>query len=234
MRRVCPAPVLSAATIVGVAAVLTLAACAAVRPETRQAQLAASARRCDEARSRWYAGDADGARAALEDAVALSPADAEAWRLLGALDLSRGEPARARRRFERALALRPDLHAARADLGAALLAEQRFADAARVFGALADEPAYGEPQRAHAGLAWALVNLGRLREAARHYKIALAYDPGLCEGYERLGRIYEVTGDWAEALDAYEQVARRCARPGGGSAAAPGPGVPVLGLANPL
>lgn len=217
------------AASLGVGAAGALSGCSAVRPETQRARALEAARRCDEARGRWYAGDTDGARAALEEALALAPDDAGAWRLLGVLELGRGEAARARRLLERAVALCPPCHGARADLGTALLAEQRFDRAAEVFAALTAEADYDTPALAHAGLAWALHNLGRLREAAQQYRLAIALDPALCEGYAHLGLTYEALGDWAQALDAYAHGVRRC----GGRRAAGG-AAPVVGYLEPV
>lgn len=205
---------------------LAAAACSPVRPETRAASVAEAERRCDTARREWYSDRPEAAREEIERALALAPDDADAHRLLGVLFLGRGETLYARQHLERALAIRPDFHAARGDLATALLAEERWEEAATLFAELTETASYENRALAHAGLAWALYNQGRLRDAAHHSKVAIALDPRLCAGYENLGLTYETLGEWSLALDAYEQAVRHCGYPSGGAP-------PLLGLLEP-
>jgi len=113
----------------------------------------------------WDGQRLDDAARHAEKAVAHAPGDAEAWRLLGALSHSRGEPARAAEAFGHAAALAPDAPDIAHFRGAALLAAGRPEEALSVCDAwLARRPADVEvlALRGHA-----LQEAGQVEEARR-------------------------------------------------------------------
>jgi len=73
--------------------------------QSRTGQLAR--RRLHEAQSLQAAGELKGAVACLAESIAIDPSNPDAFNLLGLLLLAMGEPDKAVRQFDRALALDP-------------------------------------------------------------------------------------------------------------------------------
>ncbi|HET9147868.1 MAG TPA: tetratricopeptide repeat protein, partial [Acetobacteraceae bacterium] len=132
----------------------------------------------------WSQGALDAARARAEEAVAEIPALAEAWVILGAIQLDSGLPLEAVEAYAQASRLKPDLVAARAGHAAALLAAGDAAAACNVAQAALAQ----DPTNAHAAgtLGIALATLGETEAAIVVYDHAVQVDP--CNARARLNR----------------------------------------------
>lgn len=99
-------------------------------------------------------GDRAAARAALDAAISANPADPVAWRYRAALSMSEGNPEAALRDLREVLALRPGDGASRVELGDALAALGRTAEARAAWEkALALDPLNEEARRRLGGAA---------------------------------------------------------------------------------
>ncbi|HVW21469.1 MAG TPA: tetratricopeptide repeat protein [Opitutaceae bacterium] len=145
----------------------------------------------------------------FEEALRLQPrwADARAH-LAGALArqgneaFRRGGAAAAAEAYRRALALDPGDPEVHVDLGLALSAAGRLAEAQGEFeAALRLRPDDGP---AHYNLANSLAQAGRLGEAAPHYQAALRADPGNAAARINLGNCLFQLGRTPEAIAQYE------------------------------
>jgi Tfp pilus assembly protein PilF len=151
--------------------------------------------------------------AAFERAAEASPTAFTLYRL-GTLLERRGETARARATFERALGLQPDLAEASNDLGTLLAREGQLEGAiARFRGALAASPDYPDALN---NLGYALLLAGQDQEARALYEKALALQPDFPEALNNLGMLVGRAG----ALEQAEGYFRRAVelRPGYGPA----------------
>lgn len=123
--------------------------------------------------------------------------DAEGWYRLGC-ELEASEPERARDAYERALALAPDLHDARVNLGCLHHEAGRLAEAEAAYRAvLAARP---DDATARFDLAVALEDAGREAEAREAYEACLAADPECAEAHYNLARLCERADDRAGVL----------------------------------
>jgi tetratricopeptide (TPR) repeat protein len=132
-------------------------------------------------------GDFPAAAAALRRITPAESEDPEAWLRLGRLAAQAHAPDAGERFFRHAVQMRPDLAAARQQLGLNLLVLGRFDEAA---GALA-EAARLDPRDPDSlsHLAYCEYKLGRAADARAHALAALALNPGdeLAEGIIRAG-----------------------------------------------
>ena len=129
--------------------------------------------------------------------------------------------------WRRAVELEPGSGVARSNLGAALTAQRRYADAvAELDRAVALRPGYAEAWN-NLGLAWA--QQGRPVEAAEGFRRAVALRPRFAEAWNNLGVAAALEGQGDAAMDAFlrrgrgRPVLRRGAkqpRPGAGAAGA--------------
>ena len=144
------------------------------------------------------AGDAGRAERAGRAAVKREPRNPDAWRLHALAALEAGRLAKARTRFERAIALRPDSSVLHSNLGAAL---ERLGDLEGSFRAhdraLALDRAPADNWFNH-GLV--LLRLGRPAEAAASLAAARDRAPEDPEVRLNLGRALEQSGDGEGAL----------------------------------
>jgi tetratricopeptide (TPR) repeat protein len=140
---------------------------------------------------------------ALQKAVALMPADAEAHRNLGAYlhDIGMWEPAVAS--LQRALVLKPDDVATLVDCANALQALGRATEAAPLYQrALERAPRHAE---AHNNLGNAYLQLGRYEDAAQCYRAALEVKPNDLPILINLGAVLRDLGDRRGAWSVYVQ-----------------------------
>lgn len=151
---------------------------------------------------RLQAGDARGARAEAERAVAAAPRDAAALSLLGMLVAREGDPARGATLFERALAARPDDAAARVNLARALVATGAHDRAIRVCGEGARDP------RLLRISGYARQQLGLWEQAAADYRAVLAAAPDDAETWNNLGNALAAAGDVDDAIDTFRRANR--------------------------
>jgi tetratricopeptide (TPR) repeat protein len=151
-------------------------------------------------------GQRDATLAAMRQAAALLPADAEAHNNLGNTLRNMGHPEEARASFLRALKLRPDLAAIHNNLGNALrdlgqpdAAENSFRKALQL------NPALPE---AHNNLGIVLQAQGRLQDAEASFRQALTYLPEHVQANHNLGSLLLDNGELKAAL-AHLQTASR-------------------------
>jgi len=140
---------------------------------------------------------------ALQKAVALMPADAEAHRNLGAYlhDIGMWEPAVAS--LQRALVLKPDDVATLVDCANALQALGRATEATPLYQrALERAPRHAE---AHNNLGNAYLQLGRYEDAAQCYRAALEVKPNDLPILINLGAVLRDLGDRRGAWSVYVQ-----------------------------
>ncbi|MDO8476475.1 MAG: tetratricopeptide repeat protein [Candidatus Rokubacteria bacterium] len=108
--------------------------------------------------------------------------------------------------WRRAVELEPGSGVARSNLGAALTAERRYADAvAELERAVALRPGYAEAWN-NLGLAWA--QQGRPAEAAEGFRRAVAVRPRFAEAWNNLGVALAVQGRRDEALSHFREALR--------------------------
>jgi tetratricopeptide (TPR) repeat protein len=143
-------------------------------------------------------GDAAGARAAAEGALAEQPDAAPLLALAGLAAAQSGDPAGAIPHFRRALALAPGDAATRINLATALLATGALDAAAGICAAAPDDPkllriaAYVDQQRE------------RHAEAARAYEKVVAAFPRDFESWNNLGNARAAAGDLDGAIQALQ------------------------------
>jgi Flp pilus assembly protein TadD len=130
----------------------------------------------DLVRALGAAGERDEAIRVLEDVANTAAPNADRSVALARVAVQLQQPRLAETFSRAALAARPDLAAAHAQLGASFNLSGRFADARREL----EEAIRLDPGDAgsHVGLAVAEANLGRLPEARAHINAALRLDPG--------------------------------------------------------
>lgn len=138
-------------------------------------------------------------------ALELRPEHAKAWNNLGvALDLANDFPA-AESAFLQALALDPDYGLAWLNLGANRINQRNWAGAVAAY-------ARGLERHPDEGPAWARrafaeSMLGRWRDAATHFRIALRYAPANVDLWKDLRQACLKIGDAAGARQAQERIA---------------------------
>ncbi|MGE5466539.1 MAG: tetratricopeptide repeat protein, partial [Ignavibacteria bacterium] len=121
-------------------------------------------------------GNLPQAHALCERIISAQPRHALAWHLLGAIELQRGEPALALRRFDSALAIETGDAGMHNSRGNALVRLQRYEEAlASLDRCLALQPRHAEAQHTRGGV---LFRLARYEEALAAFEGALAIEPG--------------------------------------------------------
>ena len=139
--------------------------------------------------------------AALQQAIALLPRDAELPSNLGALLSDAGRLVEAIDSYRRALAIKPDFADAHGNLGVALTRLGRYDEAiASLQRALQLKPGFAE---AHNNLANALMGLARAADALPHYERALALRPAFAQAQRGRGNALRVLGRSGDAATAY-------------------------------
>ena len=113
----------------------------------------------------------------------------EAHMLAGLIYLGREQYTKAIRHFKRALDIRPTYHAAANNLGTAYLASGRWDDAIRLYGRLVGNIMYATPGHGQNNLGWAYYKKGKLKEARRHFTMAINLAPRLCPALNNLGML---------------------------------------------
>lgn len=159
-------------------------------------------------------GDARLALAQVERALKYDPESAEAWNFHGLVLFlpPYTQPEASIEKFERAIALKPTYSEARVNLGAALMAMQRWAEARDVLDEARRDLIYRDAHLAEGNYAWCLYQLGDKAGAVRHLSAAVSMNQRFCLGYRNLGEILESTGDHEGARRMYERYAASCPR----------------------
>jgi len=149
-------------------------------------------------------GEIDAALANLTRAAGLAPNDAMIQFMLGQAYARNDNHAFAEQAFRNALRLRPDIHAVRPWLGAALVQEGRFDEATEVYAPLIGVP--GFETAAELGLADVARGAGRHEEAIVRYRGVLERDPAQPGPAIALGRLLASLGRADEAFAVYDAV----------------------------
>jgi MSHA biogenesis protein MshN len=148
-------------------------------------------------------GRQDEAKLPLEKALEADPRDAQARQLLVQLHLDTGHVERARALLGEGRRLQPDNAAYGLMLARLMVDGGDVAGAIRLLEADASK-ATDEPQ-VHAFLAAMLLRAQRYDEAARHYLVALRYDPANAAWLVGAGVALEAIGKPADAVEAYRR-----------------------------
>jgi arylsulfatase A-like enzyme/Flp pilus assembly protein TadD len=152
------------------------------------------------------AGEADEARRAEEASLALDPRQAAPHNGLGLLQADAGRHADARTAFAEAVRLDPTNTTFRVNLGNACRALGDLDEAETAYRAALER----EPRAPDAlnGLAVALVQQGRARDAVPLLEQALQADRGFVEARLNLGIAFQESGDRVRAAEQYRAVLR--------------------------
>lgn len=143
-------------------------------------------------------------------AVEADPQNADALHLLGFIYMGRRDYNRAIDYFRQAIALRPDFYICLNNLGAALLAAERWDEAIVLFEDLIAKPMYNTPELAYNNLGWAQFKLNNLRQASDAFEMAVFLQPKLCLAYNNLGLVREAQGNTVGALRAFQDSIEGC------------------------
>lgn len=134
----------------------------------------------------------------LDRLVKEYPAAAEGWLLLGRSRLERNDCAGAESCFRKVLQLATDSVNGHAQLGVALLCQERYADAIPIFQrAIRLKPDFGE---AHFNLGFALGRAGRASEAIEPFRNAIRHSPNFADPYVTLADLLSQKGETEEAV----------------------------------
>jgi tetratricopeptide (TPR) repeat protein len=156
-------------------------------------------------------GRRDEAREQLRQAVARDPAMPEAWLNLGIVEIALGDPATGVKACRAAIASRPNWPEAWLQLGNALGAQKDFGGAAEAF---AQSARLNERDTtALFNLAYAYVELGKLREAVATVEQLLVINPADLEARRLLANVRLRAGDAAGAVSQLEQIVRAAPTP---------------------
>jgi len=149
---------------------------------------------------------AEKARDAVQEALRLSPEDADTRLSLSIVYEGRGKPAEALEEVRKSLAIRPNSDEALRQLAYLLVDAGRVEearDAARR--ALALRPAYAENHRA---LGWVEYITGRFAAAAAAYRRQTELQPDNAYAFQMLGTALMMQGDLEGAVQPYREAAR--------------------------
>lgn len=140
---------------------------------------------------------------ALQRAVELLPADAEAQNNLGVALVERGKANEAIACFHRALEIKPDYAGAHNSLGGILKVLGHLDNAVNSLRrALEIEPGFAQ---AHCNLGTALQELGQLDDAVASYRRALEINPDDADAHNNLGTALNDLGRLEEAVASYRR-----------------------------
>jgi choline-sulfatase len=153
------------------------------------------------ARALGKLGRGDEARGWLDKAIASNPENYGAWYQKGLLDA--GDPAAARKAFEKTIAIQPNFSAGQRELGLSLFAQKDYAAAASH---LEKAIALGlSDARMHNYLGICYAQTNRLEKAVREHQRAIELDPKLAEAHLNLGFDYEKQGKVQASKAEYEK-----------------------------
>jgi len=144
------------------------------------------------------------ARRFCEQALEISPRNADALHLLGVIALQGGDPAAALGPLQQAMALRPDHPACQANVAYAYVGLKRYAEAATAFERAARLDA-GNPEL-EVGLGNCLGLLGKPSEAEAVFRRLVARHPGHALGWFNLANALKDQERYQEAHDLYLRV----------------------------
>ncbi len=156
--------------------------------------------RLADATARMDAGEPDRAIELLRKLAGDYPEDSEAWYLLGWAQNQRADPVSAERSLREHVKRSPASAKGMAQLAVALLAQRRPAEARSVLEeAVRLKPLWRE---LHSNLGFAVLQLGQLDEAERHYRNALRCDPNHVASHIAVAELLLRRGDAASRTEA--------------------------------
>lgn len=138
------------------------------------------------------------------------PENADALHLLGFIYMGRRDYNRAIDFFKKAIAIRPDFYICLNNLGAALLAAERWDEAILLFEDLINKPMYNTPELAYNNLGWAQFKLNNYRQASDAFEMAVFLQPKLCLAHNNLGLVRENQGNTVGALRSFQDAIEGC------------------------
>ena len=157
----------------------------------------------EQAESAIEAGNADGAIATLQQAIAIDSQSVKAYFLLGNAYAKKEQFGEAEQYFKQALSLDGTQVDARANLGVVYYRQGRLEEAEQTFReVLKQAPDDAEIQYNLGGV---LAALNRLEEALTQFEKANRLDPSLPEPYLGLGTIYQRRGEKDKAIQALKE-----------------------------
>lgn len=148
-------------------------------------------------------GDFQQAIALCQEAIAVQPKMAIAYKVLGEALQGMGKLSEAEQYYKRAISLQPQEISAYLSLGRLYVQQQQWKPAILVSQkAMKINPGVAEP---HERLGDILKFHERLDGAVRYYQAALALEPSAWQIYHKLGDIFQVQGKVDEAIVAYQK-----------------------------
>jgi len=156
-------------------------------------------------------GDPRAALAEIEKSVAKDPENAEARNLYGLLlHLYFARLDASVEQYRKAIELKPGYSEAKVNLGAALTAQGRCAEAIPLLEEARADMLYREPYLAENNLGWCKYKLGDVEGAVTHLRAAVAANPNFCLGYRNLAEIAESQGALDDARRLLERYGKSC------------------------
>jgi tetratricopeptide (TPR) repeat protein len=158
------------------------------------------------ARQWQQSGDHARAEAAYRQLIALEPANAELWYLVGSVCQGQGKNDAALSAYQQAAALKPHFAQAHNSAGISLAQQGRSREAAECFAAaVRHEPGFAH---AHNNLGNALKEQGQREEALACYQHAVKLKGDFAEAYNNLGNLQRELGQLDEAAANCRQALR--------------------------
>jgi predicted Zn-dependent protease len=152
-------------------------------------------------------GEVEKSLSYLSRAVELAPKDAGMQFHLARALVLHGSRAFGEQAARNALALQPELHAARYLLGQVLLEDGKIDDAQAAFAVLSEAP--GFKAIAQFGLGDVARKQNRLEQAVSHYRAGLALEPGQAQAVQMLGGCLVALERGQEAIQVYTDFLQR-------------------------
>jgi Tfp pilus assembly protein PilF len=212
-------------------AILVLFACG---PRTTEQNVEKSSKRLAIANDYLSKNDLEGAEGEANKAIALNPANDEAYILRGLISYLRALQskksleidgcltgvdaeatakdldmflAKADQDFERAAKVAPDNGEDWADRGIVHTLLEDYATAEQYLNTALQNPTrLRDPALTRANLGWALFHQKKYVEAAKEMRTVLQFKPKMCVATYRLGRVYFAREEWEKAAESFQTV----------------------------
>lgn len=215
----------------GLLAILVLFACG---PRTTEQNVEKSSKRLAIANDYLSKNDLEGAEGEASKAIALNPANDEAYILRGLVAYIRALNAKksleidgcltgvdaeamakdvdtfltkADQDFERAAKAKPENGEAWADRGVVHNLLEDYATAEQYLMAALERPEHlQDPALTRANLGWALFHQKKYVDATKQFLTVLQFKPKMCVATYRLGRVYFAREEWEKAAEKFQTV----------------------------
>lgn len=146
----------------------------------------------------------------LLTALEIDPSHADSRYLYGLILFGRMQYEEAAEHFKKALGANPKHFAARNQLGVTYIELHRYHDAVAMLEVLLKEPTYTTPYLVHNNLGLAWWKLGDLRQADKHFRMAVFLNEKFCQGHRNLGLVAMDLRDYAQAVEHMTEAVARC------------------------